>query len=400
MADLTHVIHLTQTVGQQSFGAGQVATHLAGSQRESGAVAEVWTFDPPDGLAWAAEHSTLPSGQMRGFPRSWPAFLGRSRDMENAARTARWNGKVIVHQHLIWLMISCVPALLRTAGEVRVVIAPHGTLDDWALRKSRWKKRMARRLYEGRNLETADCLHATSEREISNFRDFGLRNPIALINNGVSQEWLASTGKAEAFRHAYGLGSDRRILLFISRIARQKGLLMLLDAMQRLRPRLADWILIIAGVDEAGHETEVKARVSELNMDEQVRFVGPLFGQAKRNALAATEVFVLPSHSEGAPMIVIEALAAGVPVLTTRSAPWADLERCACGWWCDISSEAIGAALEDVATLSQDRRQSMGQRAKELVANDYTWQQSARKTLELYDWLHDRGTPPAFVTLH
>jgi glycosyltransferase involved in cell wall biosynthesis len=397
MSDGTRVIHLTQTVGSRSYGAGQVATHLAGAQRQSGAVAEVWTFDSPDELAWAARHSALPTGQMQGFARSWPAVLGRSRAMEKAALAARWDGRVVVHQHLLWLLISRVPALLRAAGAVRVVIAPHGTLDDWALRKSRWKKRLARCFYEGRNLAGADCLQATSEREIGNFRDFGLRNPIALINNGVSQEWLASTGDAQAFRRAHGLGSDRRILLFISRIARQKGLLMLLDAMQRLRPHLADWTLIVAGLDEQGHEAEVKARVRELGWDERVRFVGPLFAQAKRDALAATEVFVLPSHSEGAPMIVLEALAAGVPVLTTHSAPWADLERCRCGWWCDISVEAIGAALEDVATLSRERREAMGQRARALVASDYTWQESARKTLELYTWLHEGGTPPGFV---
>lgn len=397
MKEPSRVIHLTQTVGRHSYGVGQVATQLAAAQRELGAGVDVWTLDQPEDLTWAAQHSPLPSEQMRGFPLSWPAFLGRSRDMEAAARAARWDGNIVVHQHLVWLLISRVPAMLRGAGNVRVVIAPHGTLDDWALRKSRWKKKLARRFYEGRNLDSADCLHATSEREISNFRDFGLRNPIALINNGVSREWLASKGNAEAFRLSQGLGPDRRILLFISRIARKKGLLMLLDAMQRVPSLRTDWTLVVAGVDEEGHEAEVKARVTELGWNERVRFVGPLFGQAKRDAFEATEVFVLPSFSEGAPMIVLEALAAGVPVLTTRSSPWEELKRHDCGWWCDISVDGVASALEDVASLTPERRQAMGQRARNLVAEHYTWQEAARRTLYLYAWLHAGGNPPDFI---
>ena len=98
-------------------------------------------------------------------------------------------------------------------------------------------------------------------------------------------------------------------------------------------------------------------------------------------------------------MIVLEAMAAGVPVLTTKSAPWEELVRQSCGGWCDISVAGLCEALEDVVSLSDARRRDMGVRAKAMMARDYTWRESARKTLELYAWLHGEGARPPFVLM-
>lgn len=394
---VNQVIHVTQTVGRQSYGVGQVAMHLTREQANLGVPTQVWTFDGPEDIAWAAENAELSAACIHGFPRSVPHVLGYSRAMQAAARAARFEGKVIVHQHLIWLLLSRTPGMLRRAGDVRVVIAPHGTLDAWALRKSPWRKRLATWIYEGQNLHAADCLHATSQKEVRDFRDFGLRNPIALINNGVSSSWVNSVGDAAAFRSRFDLPPDRRIILFISRIARKKGLPMLLEAMHQLRHRLAEWLLVIAGVDEEGHEAEVAARAQELGLTERLKFIGPIFGQPKRDAMAAAELFVLPSHSEGAPMIVLEALAAEVPVLTTHVAPWEELVRHDCGWWVEPSVAGLVVALEAVATLPAERWPLMRRRAKELVARNYAWSEIASQTLQLYAWLHGEGNRPAFV---
>lgn len=392
-------IHLTRSVAPSSYGLGQVALNLSREQTELGIVSSIWTLDGSDAAGKAAAGAGLALESVRGFAQARPGFLGFSREMERAARGFHWQGNVVVHQHMIWQLYSRIPRLLLKASAARVVIAPHGSLDDWALRKSSAKKALAKWLYEGQNLHSADCLHATSEREVGNFRDFGLRNPIALINNGVSPALLQSQGDAEAFRSRFGLGADQHIMLFISRIARKKGLPMLLDAMNHLRHRLQDWVLVIAGVDEEGHESEVALRVRELGLEGLVKFVGPLFDQAKRDAFEAAEIFVLPSHSEGSPMIVLEAMAAGVPVLTTKASPWEELVRHGCGWWCEISVAGLCEALEDVVSLSGARRRDMGARAKALVARDYTWRESARKTLELYAWLYGEGARPPFILM-
>jgi glycosyltransferase involved in cell wall biosynthesis len=256
-------IHLTKTIGPNSYGVGQVALNLPKAQDEMGIDVELWSVDSESVAQDAALAVGLDKSVCRSFPQSWPGFLHYSREMEKEARLLRveTGQAIIIHQHMIWLLYSRTVLILRERG-AKVVIAPHGALDDWALAKSSWKKKLAYRLWEGNNLHGAHCLQATSEREVQNFRDYGLKNPIARINNGVSQEQLESRGDGSRFRDRHGISQDRRLMLFIARISRQKGLPMLLSAMNALRSKLDDWTLIVGGADQDGHEQEVKDALS------------------------------------------------------------------------------------------------------------------------------------------
>ena len=186
-------------------------------------------------------------------------------------------------------------------------------------------------------------------------------------------------------------------MLFIARISRQKGLPMLLAAMNALRSKLDDWTLIVGGADQDGHEQEVKDLVKSLRLEEHVIFVGPLFGEAKLDAFAASEVFVLPSHCEGSPMIVLEAIAGRLPVLCTKAASWGELETHGCGWWPDIEERSVRDALEDILTKSTAELEQMGERAHGLVAKEYSWKVAAERSVGLYAWLTGQGDRPQFV---
>jgi len=277
------------------------------------------------------------------------------------------------------------------------VIAPHGALEAWALQKSRWKKRVALAAFERENLQQASCLHATSDAEVRDFRDLGLTNPIALIPNGVSQRWFDSVGSGVSFRKDYGIADHRRIVLFLSRITPKKGLLLLLEAMHRVHERFPNVLLVVAGTDEFGHLRTVKSQVTHLELDGVVCFAGPLFDQAKRDAFAASDVFVLPSYSEGAPMVVPESLAAGVPVITTHGTSWSDLRAWECGWWVEISADALARALAEALTLPEYQLAKMGHRGRELVESSYLWARQGKKAIEMYEWLLGRRGRPDFV---
>ena len=113
--------------------------------------------------------------------------------------------------------------------------------------------------------------------------------------------------------------------------------------------------------------------------------------------MAACDLLVLPSYSEGSPMIVLDALGAGVPVLTTHGAPWEDLLRYECGWWVEISAAALRDVLLDIARMSREELRAMGARGKDLVRSRYSWEAIARQTLLLYEWLLGRADSPDFV---
>jgi glycosyltransferase involved in cell wall biosynthesis len=277
------------------------------------------------------------------------------------------------------------------------VLAPHGSLEPWALLKSSRKKALALSLFEGKNLREASCLHATSAAEIGDFRKFGLKGPIALIPNGVSGSWLQSTGEEERFREKFGIPKERRIAFFLSRITPKKGLPMLLDAWADHRDRLRDWCLVIAGSDEFSHLSALVAHVEAASLSDSVIFLGPLYGTDKRDAFAASDVFVLPSHGEGAPMAVLDALGAGVPVLTTQRTPWEDLCRHRCGWWVPDNAGPIGEALVDISLRSREDLVSWGSRGKDLVSLSYSWKLSADKCNHLYSWLLGLAERPQYV---
>ena len=390
-------IHVVAKVGRYSYGLGAVALNLAKEQIAQGHDSVVWCLDRPDEVEWGRQLFGLGLRQVRGFATCGPASMGYTPEMERAALAGERPD--IVHQHSIWCGLSRVTRQWRKRHRAVTVVAAHGALQPWALKKSAWKKKRALLAYESANLREATCLHACGENEISDYREYSLKNPIALLPNAISARWIESVGDPSRFRAAAGLSGDSRIMLYLSRITPKKGLPMLIESMNGLRDRLKSWILVIAGMDEFGHQRELEAQIRACDLGPHVRFVGPLQGQDKRDAFAAADLFVLPTHSEGSPVVVLEALGAGVPVLTTKGAPWADLLRHDCGWWTDISVCGIHDALYDALALPRTVLAAAGERGRNLVTREYSWTKTASKTIRLYEWLRGLGPTPEFVHL-
>jgi len=367
---------------------GTVALALAGGQRVAGLDATVWCVDPPEVAAAAT-----PGGFAVSFPVAGPRRLAWSLAAERQARTLEAD---VVHQHGLWTAQARVTAAFRSRG-VASVVAPHGSLETYAIHRSALKKRVALRWFEAANLRDASCLHATTELELRTFRDFGLRAPVAVMPNGVAPEWLSARGNAARFRERQRLGDDSRVMLFLSRIHPIKGLPLLLEGFAANRQQLQNWSLVIAGPDADGHRAEVERLASRLGLSSAVHFVGPLFDEEKRDAFAAAQLFVLPTHSENFGLVLAEALASGVPVVTTHGAPWPDLEVEGCGWWVPCDGAALGAALTKAAALPAGELRSMGARGQALIAARYTWPSVTERTTRLYRWLRGEAGRPDFV---
>lgn len=394
-----NILNLSAIIGKTSFGLGQISVNLAQAQYALGHNVKIWCLDNDENIMWASETSCFPAERITGFKLVGPRNIWFSPTLNKYANRLPYNVFDVVHQHGIWTDISRATLKFRQKHKIPTIIAPHGSLNKWALNISRWKKKIALAVYEYDNLTQASCLHATSETEITDFRNFGLTNPIAYIENGIQEKYLHVKGNAERFREQNDITSDRRILLFLSRISPKKGLLMLVEAINTIQKDFRDWQLIIAGIDEFNHKKDVQSLIKQLRLDTRIKIMGPLFDQAKADAFAAAELFILPSYSEGSPMVVLDSLAAGVPVITTKASTWSDLNVYNCGWWTDINAQAIAVALREAVSMSGEGLQQMGIRGKNLIASKYTWSQLAQKTIRLYGWLLGQDDRPDFVIL-
>lgn len=292
----------------------------------------------------------------------------------------------IAHDHGLWLPSN--HAMLRAAIRrgVPLVLSPRGMLDSWSLLYRSWKKRLAWRLYQHADLTNVRAFCATSDQEADSLRALGLRQPVAVVPNGVDLPILDKLRRPS---------SQPRTALFLSRIHPKKGLLDLVQAWGAVRP--SGWILVIAGPDEGGHRYEVENAVIRSGMSQQVRFVGVVEGDAKLRLMMDVDLFVLPTRSENFGIVVAEALACAVPVLTTRGAPWEELVECGAGWWVNSGASAIEAAIRTAISLPDAERAAMGMRGRALVERKYTWNAVGTRTRDLYAWLLGMGARPDCV---
>ncbi len=288
----------------------------------------------------------------------------------------------VVHLHGIWNPWWALSAFLLALRGVPFVVSPHGSLEPAALGFKKTKKRLALWIYQGLALRLAAGLVATSQKEADSLLALGFNvSRVHIVPNGLD---LASDGNRSALgRLHYGpdLHSGTRTFVFMSRVHPIKGLPLLVKAWVKVkRP---DWQIIVAGSDEGSHQAEVMALAQSLGVLADFHFVGPVHGDAKERLLASADVFVLPTHSENFGIVIAEALSHGLPVITTKGAPWPELPEKGCGWWCDAHEESIADALKEAMTLPSSVLRSMGAKGRAWVESSLTSEKIARKAINL-----------------
>lgn len=318
---------------------------------------------------------------MRGLTSLSPSIVATPLDIVTAD---------VFHNFGAWTTFNHAVVTGARIARKPVVYAPIGMLEPWALEQKQLKKKIGLWLYQRQDLQRAAVLHATASDEAEHLRALAPSTPIAVIPHGIDLPDPIEVGLHPP--HA----SESRMALFMSRIHPKKGLLELVRAWARVRP--AGWRLVIAGPDESGHRAEVEAEIELLRLRPQVTFVGQVRGAAKRDLLRRAELFVLPTFSENFGIAVAEALASGLPVLTTRAAPWRELVERGCGWWIETGMEALAEALRIALGRTSIELSEMGERGVRLIQERYSW--SSRVTMygDLYRWLTG-GPRPNFVNV-
>ena len=285
------------------------------------------------------------------------------------------------------------------------IITPRGMLEPWSLSQKRWKKKIALMLYQMKDLKRAACIFTTAEMEAKHVRDLGIKVPISVIPNGIE------TGGYSCRKTIDGV---KKQILFLSRIHVKKGIELLIDAYSHLHKNFPDWSLVIVGNGEADYIKSLENRVNTLELQDCIKILPPVFGDAKTKLYQESSLFCLPSYSENFGMVIAEAMSCGVPAITTNGTPWQLLngeestmgasldilgEDRRTGWCIELSVQNIETVLREAMSMDFSSLYEMGQRGSKLVNENFNYRSVAKKTKRLYEWILNGGEIPEFVEI-
>jgi len=354
--------------GGPAFSVSRLASALA----EAGAEVGLWASDQSAALT--------------------PLLSARSsvrRLMGTEAEALRRFGKVdVLHDNGIWLPHNHRLAELAVKRDIPRVVSTRGMLEPWAMKHKLWKKRCAWWLYQCGDLRRAQCHHTTAESEARNVKTLALGVPISVIPNGVDVPKVHRNVADN--QDEKGIRGGLKKALFLGRIHPKKGLPLLIEAWARSRPR--GWVLQIAGPDEAGHRAHLENTIIAEGLSKVITFLGPIDGEMKQSVLFNANLFILPTHSENFGIVVAEALAHGVPVLTTTGAPWSMLVERECGWWVDATVDGIAEGLGQATSCSPATLHAMGSRGRAWVRAEFGWKHIAEAFLATYEGVIRRSS--------
>ncbi len=383
------ILLLAAGMDPREGGPPRVVYGSACALARAGHTVEIATTGPPESVA--AVRAAWPLLDELGialhvFPRVGPPVLGYSPGMDRfiGEDPARFDA---VHVHGVWEW--CFARATRTArmAGVRTFVSPHGMLDVWQLKRSRFKKGLALRLFgTGTMLERADAVLYGTRDEADEARPLGLNSPARVMPNGVDPQPLADRAAVTArLRERYPqVAGWSHTVLYFSRIHPKKGLDMLVEAFANIAGRHPDaGLLAVAIPQDADYEAAIRARIGELGSGRLV-LATDMVGPEARAVMAAADVFCLSSHQEGLSIAILEAMSAGLPVLITTECHLDDLDERGAGKVVPDTVEGLTAGLDALLGLDREALAAMGRTGAAIVAAEYSWEHVAARLTALY----------------
>lgn len=344
----------------------------------------VLSSDDPEtdwGSDWPCQVRLLgPAKTKFGWTPNWGAGL---RDLLQP-------GAVVVI-HGLWQYHALAAAKAARAANVPVIIYPHGMLDPWALRQSRWLKRVAWWAFNRQVFRQAACVCFTTkdERLLAAPMLAAIHATQVIVPLGVEEPPDSTMVLKAEFASAQPSLAGRRVFLFLGRLHPKKGGDLLLQAFARWQvtddPGKTVHLRFVGPPFTTHYKKELERLCASLGLKigTDVSFAGGVTGRDKWRELAAAEVLVLPSHQENFGIVVAEALACEVPVLLSDKvniAPF--IAEHGAGLVADDTVAGTLQLLQGWSRKSADEKKAVRQQARQLYVTQFAIQTARRRFLE------------------
>jgi len=289
----------------------------------------------------------------------------------------------LLHIHGIFLHCLLTGVAHARRSKIPYVVRPMGQLAPWCMRQGRIRK-LAYLLLMGRPyLNGAAAIHYTAQQEQDDVERQGIRAPGVVIPLAVDESEF-SLPPYGTFRQEHPWINSRKIVLFLSRLDPVKGLELLVVSLKSLSGERDDFVLVVAGEGKKGYEGRIRGLVRSSGLWERAVFTGFIDGSSKRALLRDSDIFVLPSYGENFGMAIAEAMAAGLPVVVSKSVNiYREIIDSEAGIATACQATEVCAALKQLLDDDGLRRQ-MGENARNLVEERFRWKTVAPKLIGLY----------------
>ncbi len=353
-----------------------------GQRIESGYIPELIGPSVP---VWMFPRVLSPVAALREFavaPLMTPWLWGHVRDFD------------LVHIHAIFNYPTTVGMVMAKARGVPYVVRPIGSLCRWSLEQGRKKKQLYLQSIGRGLLAASDALHFTTLQERQEALEAGFDGASFILPHGVLMPAKLDDAR-QRLQAQLQIPADHRILLFLSRLHPKKGIEHLIDALAQMPD--GKFTLVIAGSGESAYETAINQRIQTAGLNRQVRQVGFVSGEWKNCLLQGSDLFVLPSYSENLGIAVLEAMAAGLPVVTTPEVAIAPLIQHHQTGLVTDTPPSLAAAIQHYLHHPELARRD-GQNGQTLVETQFSWPTQAARLIEQYARLTQQVPEEASLT--
>jgi glycosyltransferase involved in cell wall biosynthesis len=383
---IVKILHIIPSVAASDGGPAKAVVEMCRDANRRGAEAEIYTTNL-DGHGTHQEPCGTPIAvggvRITYFPVTASIFYKISPGLAAALRKKIPECDV-VHIHSLYQFPSTAAAYYSRKFGVPYILRPHGTLDPYLYQRHRGRKWLYELIFERRNLRDAAAVHFITKDEMLLARESGLQfNPV-VVPFGVELETTPRHRDRTAMELMWPEMAGKEIILFLGRVNFKKGLDILARAFGQIGRVRNDVILVIAGPDIEGYGAQVRAWLADEGVADKTIFTGMLTGERKEAILAGASTFALPSYTENFGIAIVEAMAAGIPVVVSRAVNICESVRLfEAGFVVSHSPDELALALQrllDDPALAQ----RTGDGGKRLVQELFTWEAAGSKLMELY----------------
>jgi glycosyltransferase involved in cell wall biosynthesis len=290
----------------------------------------------------------------------------------------------LLHLHGLWSPLTRAAAKTARSLKKPYVISTHGMMHPGEWAAGRWRKLPAGVMYQHGDLRRAACLHAFSEAEAGHIGTLGFNASIRTIPLGVNVAEFQEPPSPQPLMEKFPELEGTRWVLILGRIDQQKGIVPAMQACFDVLGKADGWHLIVAGPDESRIQPMLQAAIGRKGLGKRVTFTGLLSPGEARAALGRASLLLQSSITEGPCMSIIEALAAGKPVIISDACDMPEVAKIGAGRSVPPIRIAIASMLREVVAMSEAALQEMGRKARDLALERHDWSKVIPQYREMY----------------